>query len=206
MKALTREDVGIAATIYRLNLVPAAILAFILFSEPPTPARLAAIAAGAGAVLLFARPTGRHPASGVFSRSIMLVVLASLLRAGMGLGYKAGLLGGANEFGLLAFNGLAWITGGLAYHFAFDQKMSRFPRSLAAYGGVSGMLVCGIVLFMVLALKKGDASIVLPVTQMSFALTAAAGIVFMKEPLTARKCLGVGLGIACILLMGLNRQ
>jgi len=127
------------------------------------------------------------------------------LRAGMGLSYKAGLLNGANEYGLLAISGFIWIAGGMICHFVVDREKWRIPLSVLTYGGLSGTLVCGIALFMVLALKHGDASLVLPITQMSFALTALAGIVLMKEPLTARKFMGVSLGIFCILLMGVNR-
>jgi uncharacterized membrane protein len=204
VKALAREDVGVCSTIYRLNLVPAALLAFVLFKEPATATRLAAIASGAAAVLLFSWPAGKAMARPFISSSILMVVLASFLRAGMGLSYKAGLLKGADEYGLMAINGFAWIAGGVICHFLVDREMWRISRSTLIYGGISGMLVCGIVLFMMLALKHGDASLVLPITQMSFALTALAGIALMKEPFTARKCAGVSLGIICITLMGIN--
>jgi len=206
VKALAREDVGICSTIYRLNLVPAALLAFLLFKEPATAPRLAAIASGVAAILIFSWPSGKAISTSLVSATILLVVLASFLRAGMGLSYKAGILGGANEYGLLAINGLVWIAGGITCHFLVDREMGRISSSTLAYGVLSGALVCGIVLFMILALKHGDASLVLPVTQMSFALTALAGIVLMKEPLTARKCAGVLLGIFCILLMGVNHR
>lgn len=205
VKALVKEDVGICSTIYRLNLVPAAFLAFILFKEPITVPRLTAITAGVAAILLFSWPAGKAISKPVLSASILLIVLASFLRAGMGLSYKAGLLNGGNEYGLLAVNGLIWIVGGTICHFVVDREKWRIPSSVLSYGGLSGALVCGIVLFMMLALKYGDASLVLPVTQMSFALTALAGVVLMKEPLTARKFAGVSLGIFCILLMGVNR-
>ncbi|MBU1932121.1 EamA family transporter [Patescibacteria group bacterium] len=263
VKLLAKEDVGICATIYRLNLVPAALLAFILFKEPVTAPRLTAIAAGVAAIWLFSWPARKSVSTFVFSPffaskpcglacnamrsiagrlpqggssvtdaamedkmaflasqgsakmprglprgaslAIWLTVLASLLRAGMGLSYKAGLLNGANEYGLLVINGFVWIIGGIICHFVVDQKKWRIPPATAAYGALSGVLVCGIALFMMLALKYGDASLVLPVTQMSFALTALAGIVFIKEPLTSRKCLGIALAMVCILLMGVNR-
>ncbi|MFH1970088.1 MAG: EamA family transporter [Verrucomicrobiota bacterium] len=240
VKSLAKEDVGICATIYRLNLVPAALLAFILFKEPVTAPRLMAIATGVAAIWLFSWPSRKSASTFVFSPFfaskpcglpqggmaflasqssakmprglprgaslvIWLTVMASLLRAGMGLSYKAGLLNGANEYGLLVINGLVWIIGGIICHFVVDQKKWRISPATVAYGALSGVLVCGIVLFMMLALKYGDASLVLPVTQMSFALTALAGIVIIKEPLTSRKCLGIALAMVCILLMGVNR-
>ena len=205
VKLLAKEDVGICATIYRLNLVPAALLAFILFKEPVTALRLTAIATGVVAIVLFSWPSGKAASKFAFSLAIWLTVLASLLRAGMGLSYKAGLLNGANEYGMLVINGFAWIVGGTICHFVVDQKKWCIPPATLAFGALSGVLVCGIVLFMMLALKYGDASLVLPVTQMSFALTALAGIVVIKEPLTSRKCLGIALAMVCILLMGVNR-
>jgi len=204
VKSLAKGDVGICATIYRLNLVPAALLAFILFKEPVTALRLTAIATGVAAILLFSWPSRKAISKPLLSATILLIVLASFLRAGMGLGYKAGLLNGANEYGLLVINGFVWIIGGIICHFVVDQKKWRISPATVAYGALSGVLVCGIVLFMMLALKYGDASLVLPVTQMSFALTALAGIVIIKEPLTSRKCLGIALAMFCILLMGVN--
>jgi len=204
VKALVKGDMGICSTIYRLNLVPAALLAFLLFKEPVTLPRLTAIAAGVAAVFLFSWPAGKAAAKSSVSAAVVLIVLASFLRAGMGLGYKAGLLNGANGYGLLAINGVIWVIGGIICHFLADREMWSLSPSTMTYGVISGILVCGIALFMMLALKHGDASLVLPVTQMSFALTALAGIVLMREPLTSRKLAGVSLGVCCILLMGVN--
>ncbi len=201
VKALAEEDVGICSTIYRLNLVPAALMAFVIFREPVTASRLVAIASGVAAVLLFSWPSRKAVSKPVFSAAILLIVLASLLRAGMGLSYKAGLMNGVSEYSLLAVTGLVWIVGGVICHFLVDREMWSVRPAVLAYGGLSGILVCGIALFMALALKHGDASLVLPVTQMSFALTALAGIVLMKEPLTKRKFAGVALGVCCILIM-----
>ncbi|MFH1477902.1 MAG: EamA family transporter [Verrucomicrobiota bacterium] len=205
VKALIKGDMGVCATIFRLNLVPAALLAFLLFKEPVTTSRLAAIASGVVAVVLFSWPAGKAVSKSFVSAAVVLIVLASLLRAGMGLCYKAGLLNGANGYGLITLNGVAWVIGGIICHFLIDRERWRVPPSIMAYGALSGVLVCGIVLFMMLALKCGDASLVLPVTQMSFALTALAGIVFIKEPLTSRKCMGIALAMVCILLMGVKR-
>ena len=205
VKALVKGDIGVCSTIFHLNLVPAALLAFLLFKEPATVPRLTAIASGVAAVVLFSWPSGKAVSKSFVSAAVVLIVLASLLRAGMGLSYKAGLLNGANGYGLIAINGVAWVIGGIICHFLVDREMWRMPPSILAYGALSGVLVCGIVLFMMLALKYGDASLVLPVTQMSFALTALAGIVVLKETLTSRKCLGIALAMVCMLLMGVNR-
>ncbi|MDD5482498.1 MAG: EamA family transporter [Kiritimatiellae bacterium] len=204
VKSLARGDVGICATIYRLNLVPAALLAFLFFGEPAGAPRLAAIASGAAAVLFFSLPAGEAKTGRFLSGTILVVAAASFLRAGMGLGYKAGLLHGANEYGLGAINGLVWITGGTLCHLLAGRETRKLDRATLAYGGLSGALVCGIILFLMLALKQGDASLVLPVTQMSFVLTALAGITVMKEPLTARKIMGISLGVLCIFLMGIK--
>ena len=137
--------------------MPAALLAFILFKEPVTAPRLTAIATGVAAIGLFSWPSRKSAATFVFSLAIWLTVTASLLRAGMGLSYKAGLLNGANEYGLLVINGIVWMIGGIICHFVVDQKKWRISPATLAYGALSGVLVCGIVLFMMLALKYGDA-------------------------------------------------
>lgn len=203
VQALTKQDVGVCATVFRLNLVPAALLAFVLFGEPVTCWRLLAIAVGAIAVVVFSEPFGRKASVGAIAPRIRMVVLAALLRAGMGLAYKAGLLNGAEESGMLALNGYVWVAGGIVFYVAGRRRKVSW-RAVWGYGGFSGVLVSGIVFFMLLALRYGDASFVLPITQMSFVLTALLGVIWMKESLTWSKLAGILLGISCIWLMGVK--
>ena len=197
IEAMARNSAGLCATIYRLNLAPAAILSVLLLGETLSPAKIGGLTCAVLAVLLVSGNGRSHAGARHNNLGIGLGVAAALLRAGMGVAYKAGLSNGVDKSVLLTINGLCWIGIGLLYHFLRRSKLP--PRGmLARYGFASGILVCGIVWFMASALRLGDASIVLPVAQLSFLGTALIGWFLMKEHLTRRQIVGLLLAIVCI--------
>jgi uncharacterized membrane protein len=52
-----------------------------------------------------------------------------------------------------------------------------------------------------MGLERGEASVVVPIAQMGFVVTALLGFVLLREPLTARK--GAGLVMASLALASL---
>ncbi len=225
LAAMARMDVGASSTIYRLNLAPAALLAVWLLGESMSSVKFAALCCAVGAVILVCRP-GRHPGAGVSlspggmfrmlnaSRAgdagetcpppaygaLLLVILACLLRAGMGVSYKAGLLHGADGYGMMAWNGMAWVGGGIFLHRLVGRRRGAGWPTLA-FGLPSGALVCGIVLFLVWALQRGEASVVLPVAQLSFVGTSLLGVAILREKFTMRKLAGIALAGLCVVLL-----
>ncbi len=131
----------------------------------------------------------------------MAVALAALLRAGMGLFYKCGLNHGADEVAIIFINGWFWIAGGLIYYLVAEVGAAEDHRGLARYGLLSGGLASGIVGFMIMALKYGDASIVLPISQLSFVFTAGLGAAVLSEPFTLRKTAGLAMAVLCVVFM-----
>ncbi len=201
IESMTNSEVGICATIYRLNLVPAVLFAFIFLKENISLWKIIGILCALVSVLAF-MPASEHryniknKYSGFF-----LVIVASLLRAGMGLSYKYGLSQGADKYYLLAINGGIWIIGGLAYLIIKERKSLHMQKKTFTYGIISGILVCGIVFFMATALQYGDASIVLPITQLSFIATSIIGVFVLKESFNMKKTIGLCSGVLCILFM-----
>lgn len=201
--ALRRHEVGTCATIYRLNLAPAAILAVVLLAETVSWAKAIGVGAAVVAVLLF---SNGGPRSETFhlGRGLGLVVSASLLRAGMGVTWKCGLVDGVNLYWLLAVNGLVWLVSGLVYH-AFEARQDApLTRKTWWYGAGSGLAVCGIALFVMLALQRGEASVILPISQLSFCLTSLLGVLLLREAVTGRKIAGTACAIACIVILTAN--
>ena len=203
VRAMKKHEGGVCATVYRLNLVPAALLAFVFLGEHVTLGKLLGIGCAAGAVLLFYQPDAAK-GSGLSRAALMAVVSAALLRAGMGLFYKCGVSRGADELAILVINGWFWVAGGLLYYAGAERGTGAgFKGGVVRYGLISGALVCGIVWFMILALKHGDASVVLPISQLSFVATALLGAAFLRERLTPRTIIGLALAILCVGLFGL---
>jgi uncharacterized membrane protein len=57
---------------------------------------------------------------------------------------------------------------------------------------------------MATAMQSGQASLVLPISQLSFTGSALIGMTFLKERVTKRGLFALGLGALCIALMALD--
>jgi uncharacterized membrane protein len=204
IEGMSHNEAGICSTIYRLNLVAVAFGAFMLLGETVTFMKLLGLAFALVAIFMFFldSPHGGH--TNKAKLGLYLVGIAALLRAGMGLSYKYALMQGVDRNSLLVINGILWIIGGAVYFIYRERHLGeKFGKKNWRYGAVSGLLICGIVFFMALALQHGDAAVVLPLAQMSFIATCGLGILFLKEKLSLKKTIGILAGILCILCMSI---
>ena len=76
---------------------------------------------------------------------------------------------------------------------------NNYPRRTC--GKATGALVCGIVYFMLLATSLAEASVVVPVAQLSFIVTTLLGVCFHGEKLNPRKRLALAAAVGCILVI-----
>ena len=207
IEAMGMQSAGVCSTIYRLNLVPVVFGAWFLLHESVSWIQWIGIALAIGAVLCFLTlPESSDETDKRRARlGIFMVILAAFLRAGMGLSYKYAYAAGADEFGITAFIALFWIVGGLLYALFREQKQLKIDKSLLFYGALSGLFVAGITIFMALMLKGGNASVALPIAQMSFPVTFLLSILFLKETVTRWKILGVVFSIGAVLLLCLAK-
>jgi drug/metabolite transporter (DMT)-like permease len=208
--SLRHLDASIGATVYRLNLVLAAVMAILFLGERLTWPKAAGLALAGLSVVLFAeRRTGQGAAAGR-TGALLLAVIASLLRAGMGISYKlAGaefarlqLQGyGPQNYWFLSIQGFMWLVVGLLLSVKLEGVI-KVTRLNVGYGLVSGLLCCGIVLLLALALGGGQASIIIPITQMSFLVTALLSWPLTHERFSARKIAALLLAVLAVLVLG----
>jgi len=207
LDAMRSLDAGVCSTIYRLNLVPVTVGAALILNENITLLQYVGIASACLAVLAFI-PRNQNEVKRKLGWAFVIMIGASLMRAGMGLSYRYGFLHGASEKYVVVINSLFWIFGGVIYAFWRERHLMPFSRTdwknVFFLGGLSGALVTGIVITMALSLKLGSASVVLPIAQMSFLVTGALGIILLKEKLTKGKALAFLLGVAAILLLSIK--
>ena len=207
LDAMRSLDVGVCSTIYRLNLVPVTVGAALILNENITPIQYVGIASACLAILAFI-PRNQSEVKRKLGWAFIVMIIASLLRAGMGLSYRYGFLHGASEKYVVVINSLFWIFGGILYAFWRERHLMPYNKqdwkNLFFLGGLSGSLVTGIVITMALMLKLGNASVVLPIAQMSFLVTGALGIWLFKERLTVSKAMAFILGVAAVLLLSIK--
>ena len=221
IESMSRLSAGVCSTVYRLNLALVVPLAVVLFDESPLWYQWIGVVLALAAVVAF-MPVGEKKIVGRKSDYVMLI-LAMLLRAGMGIAYKYAFdCAGAAKSGVQIVNGLAWVVGGIVYYLLREKSAFGFRKSLEfkmtgngdiaevrvakvlGYGAFSGVLVTGIIYFMAESLVIGDASIVLPIQQMSFLATFFLGVFFLKEKITIRKLAALACGVVALLLLSIK--
>jgi len=199
--SMRKLEAGVASTIYRLNLAIAAIIAFVFLSEPINLLKVSGLLFACLSVFSFARHQQKFIIKGVWLMMVM-VLIASLLRAIYGISYKIALNNGVQYLWFLSGPGLGWMVLGSLV--SYNKGSMRIPRNTLIMGIISGFLLCGLVFFFAKALKEGQASIIIPVSQMSFVVTAILAWLFLEEKFSLRKILG--LCAACISILLLSQS
>jgi uncharacterized membrane protein len=101
---------------------------------------------------------------------------------------------------MLILGALNWVLGGAGYAL-LREKRFRITRKKALYAVVSGGLVFLIVNALMLAIERGQASVVIPVANMSFVMALALSVLFGTEKMTFRKLMAVLAAFSSILLL-----
>lgn len=200
IEAMGMQSAGICSTIYRLNLVPVVFGAWLLLDETISAKNWIGILFAVIAILCFMAP-GKEDGQAKRKLGIYLVIGAALLRAGMGLSYKYGFEQLADKNALTMINGIMWIVGGGFYALIRERDKLAINKRICTISILSGLFVTGIVFFMAASVKLGDASIVLPIAQMSFPITMILSMIFLKEKATVAKWVGIGAAAAAILFL-----
>ena len=203
IEAMGHLSAGICSTVYRLNLIFVVPGAMFFFGEKLSPPQLWGVLAAVAAITLFSWSTFKSgKKASLFG--MVLIVSASLLRAGMGLAYKQAFNCGVDEFALVCINGLFWVVGGIIYAKLKDGKVELPGLSTLGFSISSGVFVVGITFFMAKSLQYGAAGVVLSIAQMSFLGTLLLSVLFLKEKLEKFKVAGIVCGVAAILLLSLK--
>jgi drug/metabolite transporter (DMT)-like permease len=191
LESLTYINVGLGSTVYRLNTIILVLFSYWLLNEPMDPIKIIGILCGIIAVVLLYRPDpGYSPDRSVFLIFGCIAILASCLRGGYGVISKAGLLHQANADTMLLVISLNWIIGGGIYAY-WREKTMRLTATITGYSILSGILVFLIVNTLMLALKNGQASVVIPIANMSFIVSLAISVLMRFEPMTFHKGMAV---------------
>ena len=199
IESMTHLDISLGATIYRLNTVGVVVLGFLFLAEPLGGLKMLGIACGVVAVVFLYRPEDGDRGR-IVTSFIWVMILASMLRAGFGVISKDGILAGASPAMIMLIAAACWMAGGLCYALWRERSMSVGAKEIGYCLG-SGLVVFAIVNFLMLALRFGEATIVIPIANLSFIVALAISVVLKYERLTLRKCAAVGFAAAAIFLL-----
>lgn len=200
IESLTHIDVSLGSTVYRLNTIGVVILSFLVLGEIVGAFKIFGIILGVFAVLLMygggktSNPLGKET---IF---FWLVVFASLFRALYGIVSKAALSANAEPHSIMLMVALCWVVGG-AFYAKFVEKKFIVTKKEIVYSLLSGFMVFCIVNFLMLGLDNEQASVVIPIANMSFIVALFVSWALKIEKLNSRKSIAACLAIFSILLL-----
>tara|TARA_Y100001954_G_scaffold60178_1_gene65381 strand:- start:1093 stop:1959 length:867 start_codon:yes stop_codon:yes gene_type:complete len=202
IESLTGLDVSLGSMIYRLNTIGVVAISFVLLGEDVGFIKLLGVGIGIAAVLILYRRGDGGDGNGVSIPILFFVmaVVASASRAIYGVASKVALEQGASAEGLLVIAATSWIVGGFAYA-AFREKRIRITGKKAVYAVVSGFLAFAVVNALIEALKHGEASVVVPIANLSFVVAMLLSVFLGMEELSGRKYLAIGCAAMSVFLM-----
>lgn len=204
LESLTHINISLGSTVYRLNTIGVVVMAFIFLGEDLGALKLLGVSLGVVAVGLLYKPdpsTVKTEKNNHFLLFFLIAVAASLFRAGYGVITRGGILNQADPQTILLVCSLCWVLGGALYA-RFREGRFRLTRKKVGYALVSGILVFLVVAFLMLAVKYGEASIVIPIANMSFVMAMIISVVLQYEAFNFRK--GAAMIVACFAIAALT--
>jgi len=203
-QSLRGGSVSINAPIFRLSFTVTAALAVVLLGEPLSAYKAAGIGLALVAVwLLLAADSASSAAARRVARSSLARVLIATVAVGIAnLLYKVGLRAGATPASLLVVQAMLVVTMSTSLAVSIDRRIRPVP-STWRFAVAAALLLSTAFITLLEGLARGEASVLVPVAQMGFVVTAAVGFIFLRERFTPRK--GVGLLVALAALASLAR-
>jgi uncharacterized membrane protein len=197
--SLRSGSVSSNATIFRLSFAVTVALAIPVLGEPLTAPKLAGFALVAVAVwLLLAAPSAGIGGARRETRSSLVRVLVATVAVGiLSFIYKVALRDGATPIALVVTQGLAAITVATCFTAYVDRRL-RPSRAAWSHAPIAAVLLASAFIFLAKGLQSGEASVVVPVAQMGFVVTALLGFLLLREPFTARKGAGLAAALAAL--------
>jgi drug/metabolite transporter (DMT)-like permease len=197
-RSLKGGPVSIVAPIFRLSFTVTALLAVLLLGEPLTAFKLAGLGLALAAVwLLLGAEAGAFPAAGAARLALLQAVIAMAAMGVANFIYKVGAMTGGSPASFIAGQAAAFLPLATIFAWRVDRGLRTTRAAWVHAGTAAGLFLVALVLLFE-SLERGEASVLVPITQMGFVVTAAFGIAFLKEPFTLRKAAGLAFALAAL--------
>lgn len=202
MKALQLGEVNKVAPVDKSSILLTMLLAFLLFGELLTPLKvLCMVLIGAGTYLMIERkPTqGNKPTD---YRWLLYAAASAVSAAAVAILAKIGMQGIDTTLGTAIRTVIVAVMAWLMV--AVTGKWSDVRRVRGRSGVflvLSGLATGASWLLYFRALQEGPASVVVPIDKLSILVTVAFSCLVLRETLSAKSALGLGLIVAGTLLL-----
>jgi drug/metabolite transporter (DMT)-like permease len=197
-RSLKTGAVSIVVPVYRLSFAITVVLAVWLLDEPLTGWKIAGLAASLVAVWLLLG--GTAPAARASGPAVARVLVATLAMGVVSLVYKFGTNAGGSPATILAGQAAVFLPLTIVFALIRDRGF-RPPPGAWRYSATAALLFLSGLILLITGLQRGQASVLVPVAQLSFVVTVGLGLVFMRETLTRRKALGLAFAVAALVCL-----
>jgi uncharacterized membrane protein len=198
LRSLAAGSVSINAPIFRLNFVITAILAIAILGEPLRAAMPVALVLALVATWLLLG--GIEPRAKIDRGSLAAVLVATVTLGAANFFHTLGLRHGSSPETLLAAQAAVFVTLSTVFARVVDGRIAP-PAATWGHAAAAAVVLIFAFLFMLHAIALGPASVLVPIAQMGFVVSAALGILVLREPLTARKAAGLAAALATLAVM-----
>ena len=196
-RSLASGAVSIVAPVFRLSFAITVALAVWLLDEPLTGWKLAGLAASLVAVwLLLAGAPASAPRATL--SSVLRVLIATVAMGIVSLVYKLAAIAGGSPATVLTGQASVFLPLATVFALARDHGFHPPPGAWRHGATAAVLLLFGLVMLLA-GLARGEASVLVPVAQLSFVVTAGLGFVFLRETLTLRKGFGLAFAVAALI-------
>lgn len=200
-RALQSGAVSLVAPIFRLSFTVTVALAIVILGEPLTAWKAGGFALAFAAVwLLLGGEAGAGQSAAAARPALMRALVAMGAMGVANFIYKIGALTGGSPASFIA--GQASVFLPLATGFAWvSDRGIRLPRSLWPPAAAAALFFLVALVLLFESLERGEASLLVPITQMGFVVTSIFGVVLLREPLRARKAAGLACAVAALVAL-----
>jgi drug/metabolite transporter (DMT)-like permease len=199
IRSLATGSVSTNASIFRLNFIVTAFLAIALLGEPLSRRKIAGLALALLATWLLlgdGSATDRAP-DDARRRSLAEVAVATLAFGASNFFHTVGLRHGAVPETLAVAQAALFMPLATIVVYLVDRKV-LLPPVTFKYSAAAAIVLLGATIFLLRSVAGGQASVLVPITQMGFIVAALLGIFALRERVTVRKAIGLASALAAL--------
>lgn len=202
IRSLVAGSVSTNASIFRMNFIVTVFLVIALLGEPLTSTKITgfALALLATWLLMGAERNADRASNDGRRRSLVLVAVATVAFGASNFFHTVGLRHGAiPETLAVAQAALFMPLTNIVVYFA-DRKLAPPPVTFK-YGAVVAIVQIAAIICLLRGVAGGQASVLVPITQMGFIVAALLGIFVLHERVTVRKAIGLVSALAALAVL-----
>jgi drug/metabolite transporter (DMT)-like permease len=200
VRSLSSGAVSTNASFFRMNFIVTVLLAATVLGEPLTQAKLLGLALAATAAWLLLGPGSGGADSEVQRRSLIHAAVATLTFGAVNFFHTVGLRHGAIPETLVVAQAASFMPLATATVY-FANRSLHPPLATYRHGAAAAAVLLGATLFLMHALARGPATVLVPIAQMGFLIAALLGIFVLGERVTIRKAAGLAMALAALAVL-----